>query len=203
MDFIDGIHLDVLKEIGNIGAGNAATSLSKMLSRRVDMKVPEVKIMPFNQVETVVGGAELLVVGIYLEFAGDIEGTILFIIDKDSANNLLSLLLPDHYDRGKADFSPLENSALQEVGNILTGAYLSSLSVLTGLNIKPSIPALAYDMAGAILSVPMIEFGQIGEQAFFIETVFIDGFDQVKGNFFLIPNIDSYPIILKVLGVLK
>lgn len=202
MSFFNEVHLDVLKEIGNIGAGNAATSLSRLLNRRVDMKVPEVKVIDFDEVETVVGGVEILVAGIYLEFTGDIQGTILFIMDRESANNLLTFLIP-HHDRALPDlFSSLESSALQEVGNILAGAYLGSLCTLTGLKVKPSVPALAYDMAGAILSVPMIEFGQTGEQAFFIETVFIDGLDQIRGNFFLIPNMESYPIILRSLGVI-
>ncbi len=201
MNFLNDGQLDVLKEIGNIGAGNAATSLSKLMSRRVDMKVPEVKVINFDEVEMVLGGAETLVAGIYMEFTGDIQGTIMFILDKSSAFNLLSFLMPNYRFKNHETFSSLESSALKEVGNILTGAYLSSLSTLTGLYVKPSIPALAYDMAAAILSVPMIEFGQIGEQAFFIETVFIDGLNQVKGNFFLIPKIDSYPIILRSLGV--
>ena len=203
MDFLDGMHLDVLKEIGNIGAGNAATSLSKLLSRRIDMNVPEVKLIHFDQLEMVVGGAENLVVGVYLEFTGDIQGTILFVLDRISANNLLALLIPNYSTENESDFSPLECSALQEVGNILAGAYLGSISVLTGLSIKHSTPAFAFDMAGAILSVPMIEFGQMGEQALFIENIFIVGSNKIKGNFFLMPNIDSYPIILKALGVYK
>ncbi|MFY9176257.1 MAG: chemotaxis protein CheC [Caldicoprobacterales bacterium] len=203
MDFLDGMQLDVLKEIGNIGAGNAATSLSKLLSRRVGMNVPEVKLIQFNQVEMVVGGAETLVAGVYFEFSGDIQGTILFILDRASANNLLFLLIPNDFAEYDEDFSPLERSALQEVGNILAGAYLGSLSVMTGLTIKHSTPAFAYDMAGAILSVPMIEFGQMGEYALFIENVFIDGSSKIKGNFFLMPNVDSYPIILEALGVYK
>ncbi|HZJ57616.1 MAG TPA: chemotaxis protein CheC [Clostridia bacterium] len=203
MTFLNDIYLDAFKEVGNIGAGNAATSLSKLLNRRINMNVPEIKILRFNEVETVVGGAEKLVAGIYLEFVGDIRGTILYILDKDSANNLLHLLMPNYCRDHQGDFSKIESSALQEVGNILASAYLGSLSALTGLYVKPSTPALAYDMAGAILSVPLIEFGQVGEQAFFIETLFIDGLDRIKGNFFLIPEIDSYFIILKALGVFR
>ena len=203
MTFLDGIYLDALKEVGNIGAGTAATSLSKLLNRKVNMNVPEIKILSFNEVETVVGGAEKLVAGIYLEFVGDIQGTILYILDRDSADNLLRFLIPNYCVNSQSGFSTIESSALREVGNILASAYLGSLSTFTGLSVKPSVPALAYDMAGAILSVPLIEFGQISEQAFFIETIFIDGLDRIKGNFFLIPNIDSYPIILKSLGVIK
>lgn len=197
---LDEMHLDILKEVGNIGAGNAATSLSKMLERRIDMRVPEVKVISFQEVEKVVGGAETLVAGIYMEFYGEIHGTIIFILDKQSADNLLSLLLIKHEFHEQEGFTDMGISALGEVGNILTGAYLGSLSLLTGLQIKYSVPDMAYDMAGAILSVPMIEFGQVGEQALFIETVFIDGSHHINGNFFLMPSMESYPIILESLG---
>lgn len=201
MGSMDGMHIDVLKEIGNIGAGNAATSLSKLLNRRVNMKVPEARVIKFNEVESVVGGAETLVAGIYLEFIGDIEGTIMFILDFESARNLVSYLVGDNAKEKGNKFTPIESSALREVGNILTGAYLGSLSGITGLNVRPSTPSIAYDMAGAILSVPMIEFGQVGEAAFFIETVFVGELNQIKGNFFLIPDVNSYHTILNSVGV--
>lgn len=203
MDFLDDMQLDVLKEIGNIGAGNAATSLSKLMNRRIDMNVPAVRVMDFDQIEKIVGGAESLVAGVYLEFTGDIQGTIIFILDKDSTFNLLSFVIPNYKLNHNENLSPLEVSALKEIGNILTGSYLGSLASLTGLNVKPSIPELAYDMAAAILSVPMIKFGQTGDQALFIETIFIDGLDQVKGYFFLMPDVDSYKVILKSLGVVR
>lgn len=209
IESIDGFYLDVLKEIGNIGAGNAATTLSKLLGKRIDMTVPKVNIIQFNEVEKLVGGADALVAGIYLEFTGDIEGTIMFVLDQHSAINMAGILLnsiwtPDLNtckNNKTGGLSEIEASALEEVGNILSAAYLGSLSTLTGLNLKHSVPDIAFDMVGAILSVPMIEFGQYGEHALFIETELSDGSDYIKGYFFLIPDIESYPIILKSLGV--
>jgi chemotaxis protein CheC len=96
----------------------------------------------------------------------------------------------------------MEISALQEVGNILAGSYLNSLSTLTGLNLVVSVPSLAMDMAGAILSVPVILFGQVGDKVMLIETDFIEGSEHVKGNFFLVPDEDSFEILLKSLGVI-
>lgn len=208
IESIDGMYLDVLKEIGNIGAGNAATSLSKILEKRIDMKVPEVNIIQFNEVEKLVGGADTLVAGVYLEFTGDIEGTIMLILDEHSARNMVNILTNSIWtptincknDKAKG-FSEIEASALEEVGNILSAAYLGSLSTLTGLKLKPSVPDIAFDMVGAILSVPMIEFGQFGEHVLFIETELSDGSNYIRSYFFLIPNIESYPIILKSLGV--
>ena len=208
IESLDEMYLDVLKEIGNIGAGNAATSLSKILGKKIDMAVPKVNIIKFNEVEEIVGGADTLVAGVYLEFTGDIEGTIMFILDEKSTENMINILLnsiwvPTDNSKNKntKGLSEIEASALEEVANILSAAYLGSLSTLTGLKIMHSVPDIAFDMLGAILSVPMIEFGQFGGHALFIETELSDGSDYIKGYFFLIPNIESYPIILKSLGV--
>lgn len=199
LDTLNSMQIDVLKEIGNIGAGNAATALSKMISKRIDMDVPKVNILEFKDVAELVGGPEAVVVGIYFKVTGDINGSIMFILDKDSARFLISLLM---ILEGTTDeLSEMEISALQEVGNILAGAYLSSLSSLTGLKLIVSVPSLALDMAGAILSVPVILFGQVGDKVMLIETDFIEGSQHVKGNFFLIPDEDSFEILLKSLGV--
>ncbi len=193
------MQIDVLKEIGNIGAGNAVTALSKMVSKKIDMKVPKVNILEFKDVPELVGGAEVLVSGIYFQVFGDITGSIMFIIDKTSSKLLTNLLM------GKDDTNPeldeMERSALKEVGNILAGSYLSSLSSLTGLKISVSVPSLAIDMAGAIMSVPIALFGQVGDHVLLIETEFIEGTNLVKGNFFLIPDGNSFEVLLRSLGV--
>jgi chemotaxis protein CheC len=196
------MHLDVLKEIGNIGAGNAATALAKMLDRKVEMEVPKIKIMEFKDVSETLGGAEIPVVGILLGVTGDLTGSIMFILGQNAAYSLVNLLMgrPTGENQG---FSEIECSALKEVGNILAGAYLSSLSALTNLHILPSVPDIAIDMAGAILSVPAIEFGKVGDTVLYIETQFSEGTTKVIGDFFLIPDVGSYDVLLKALGVLN
>jgi chemotaxis protein CheC len=201
-DSLSSLHLDILKEIGTIGAGNAATSLSKMLDRRIDMNVPEIKIAEFRDVEDVMGGAETPVVGIYLEFRGDISGTVLLVLDVISAKHITALLLGNACCDGLGeDFSEIEVSALEELGNILTAAYLGAISSFTGLTMKPSVPYFACDMLGAILSVPMIQFGQTSDKAMFIETDLINGTERFRSHFIVIPDMESFPVILKALGV--
>ena len=199
IDDLNSMQIDVLREIGNIGAGNAATALSKMISKRVDMDVPKVNISEFKNVSEILGGADTVVLGIYFKVTGDINGSIMFILDKKSAKLLVNLVM-DRNEIGDT-LDEMEYSALQEVGNILAGSYLSSLSLLTGLNLNISVPSLALDMAGAILSVPIILFGQVGDKVMLIETDFQEGVQHVKGNFFLIPDEDSFEILLKSLGV--
>ncbi len=190
-------YYDVLREIGNIGAGNATTALSQMLNTRVDMAVPKVRLMEFKEVGTTMGGEEQLVAGIYLAVEGDVTGSIMFIQKKESARNMVSKLMGMEIQGD--DFNELELSALKEIGNIITGAYLNSLSTLTNLCIYPSVPELCIDMAGAIMSVPAIEFGTIGDRILMIQTDFADNED-MSGYFILMPDEESYDKILKALG---
>lgn len=200
IDNLNSLQIDVLREIGNIGAGNAATALSKMISKRIDMDVPKVNILEFKDVAELVGGPEAEVVGIYFKVTGDITGSIMFLMDKNSSKQLTNLLMSKVDDTDILD--DMDLSALQEMGNIISGSYLSALSSLTGLKLIVSIPSLALDMAGAILSVPVILFGQVGDKVMLIETDFIEGSNHVKGNFFLIPDEDSFETLLRSLGVI-
>jgi chemotaxis protein CheC len=201
-DNLDNMQMDVLKEIGNIGAGSAATALAKMLNRKVDMEVPKVKVLQFKEVNEILGGAEMLVVGLLLKVTGDVTGSIMFVLEDTAAHVLVNILMgkpTDEFD----EFDEIGLSALKEIGNILSGSYLSALSTLTGLNILPSVPELAIDMAGAIVSVPAIEFGKLGDSVLYIETEFFEGRTKVVGNFFLVPDVVSYEVLLRALGVIS
>lgn len=193
-------YLDVLKEIGNIGAGNAMTALSQMLQCKVDMKVPQVRLLEFKEVGTLMGGEEQLMVGVYLAVEGDITGSIMFLVKMDSAKHLVNKLMMG-MGSDEPGLSEMELSAMKEVSNIITGAYLNSLSMLTNLMIYPSPPELTMDMAGAILSVPAIEFGTIGDQILLIQSQFYDEME-IDGYFILIPDLESYGKILSALGVM-
>lgn len=201
-DELNNLQMDVLKEIGNIGAGNAVTALAKMIDKRVDMAVPKARILGFDKVTQILGGEEILVVGILLNVTGDLTGYMMFILDINAARQLINILLGNN-ERTSLEFDELELSALKEIGNILTSSYLSAMAGLTNLRIMPSVPELAIDMAGAILSVPAIEFGKVGDSVLYIETEFSEGITKVFGDFLLIPDIDSYEVLLKALGVIE
>lgn len=199
IDNLNNVMLDVLKELGNIGSGNAATALATMISKRVDMNVPKVKILEFKDVPAVLGGEEIPVVGIYFEMTGEIVGNIMFVLSLDSAKNLTNILF--NRENHSNELDEMDMSALSEVGNILASSYINSLSALTGMKLTVSIPSLAIDMAGAILSVPAIQFGYIADNVILIETEFEEGNKTVSGNLFMIPEIDSFEKLLKSLGV--
>lgn len=191
-------YFDILKELGNIGAGNATTALAEMLQCKVDMSVPKVGLLEFKEVGMAMGGEEQIMAGIYLGVEGDITGSIMFLLEKNSARFLVSKLMGMELEGD--DFSEMEYSAMKEVGNIITGAYLNSLSSLTNLKIFPTIPDIAVDMAGAIMSVPAIQFGTVGDRMLLIQTQFFDDV-AIDGYFILIPDMESYGKILAALGM--
>ncbi len=199
LERVSETYMDVLKELGNIGAGNAMTALSQMLGCKVDMRVPQIKLLEFKDVGALMGGEEQLMVGVFLGVEGDITGSMMFLVEKNSAKHLINKIMMGMAPEGD-DFSEMELSAMKEVGNIITGAYLNSLSVLTNLKIYPTPPELAVDMAGAILSVPAIQFGTVGDNILLIQSQFFDEVE-IDGYFILIPDLESYAKILGSLGM--
>lgn len=189
-------YYDILREIGNIGAGNATTALSQILNCKVDMSVPEVSVLDFNQMGEVMGGDDKIMTSVYLMVEGDISGSIMFLLEKESARSLVARLMGVKEET--EELTEMEQSAIKEIGNIITASYLNSLATLTGLKIYPSVPALCVDMAGAIMSVPAIEFGTMGDKILLIQNKFGQGLD---GFFVLVPDLESYDVILDSLGV--
>ena len=199
LEHVSKEYFDVLKELGNIGAGNATTALAQMLQCKVDMKVPQVRLLDFKDVGEAMGGEEQIMAGVYLLVEGYIAGSIMFLCEEKAAHHLVGKLMG--VEAGEGDtFSEIELSALKEIGNIITGAYLNSLSSLTQMKIIPSIPDLSIDMAGAILSVPAIEFGVMGDKILLIQTQFTDEID-IDGFFILMPDLESYDKLLGSLGL--
>ncbi|MEW4369259.1 chemotaxis protein CheC [Paenibacillus kandeliae] len=197
---LEGFKMDVLKEVGNIGAGNAATALSQLLDKPIDMAVPKVQILPFEQIADKVGGPEQIVLAIFFRVEGDAPGNLFFILTPEAGKGLLHRLAGLEVSDDE-QFSEMEQSALAEIGNILAGSYLSSLADFTRLSMSPTVPGLAYDMAGAILNYGLLQFGEMGDDALLIDTTFLEGKEEVEGQFFLIPDPESFEKIFISLGV--
>jgi len=189
---------DVLKELANIGVGNALTSLSKMLNEeKVEMNVPEATLAPLQDVPDLLGGAELPVAGIYIESHGDIGLTILFVLSMDSAYKLISTLMPD--SQGELDEMGL--SALLEVGNILTGSYLNALSMMTDSRMLPSPPKIAVDMSGAIISTVIAEARIVDDEVVILKTSMNSLQSNISGHILILPDRGSLKKIFTLLGV--
>lgn len=196
---LSSIQLDALREVGNIGAGNAATAFAQFLGRKIDMTVPKVNIMDLSDVPELYGDADTTVIGITLRVLGEAPGHMLFLLDRESALHLISVLGLGTPEENK--FTEMEVSCLKEIVNILSGSYLNAFNQVTGFSMIQSVPAFAMDMAGAILGTFMVEFGLMGDHALLVETAFHVDEAQINGNFFLIPGQGSLDSIITALGL--
>lgn len=200
-DNMSDMHLDVLKEIGSIGTGNAVTAISSLLNKKVKMNMPTVKLVDFKDMAEFVGGPENILVGVLVGISSDIEGMIMFLMDMDTAKHLVGSVLEGMGKKVGEEFGELEFSVIEEISNIMAGSYLGSLSGLTNLHIRQSVPMLAIDMANAILSVPAIEFGKMADHVLYINSSFAVDQVDVSGYFILVPDETSFIKIMRSLGV--
>lgn len=197
---MDDMELDVLTEIGTIGAGNATTSLSVLLDSKLSMKMPKVSFMSFDDFVESIGGAENIIAGVMSNITGGMEGFVLFAMDLRDARRLANRLCGIELHEMNA-FNAIDLSAIKEIGNILISSYLSSIETLTGINIRPSNPVLRIDMAGAILSFPAIVNSREHDEVLQIESEF-EGEDlSIDGHIMMIADTESYKIIRKRLGL--
>ncbi|MBX4262495.1 chemotaxis protein CheC [Clostridium estertheticum] len=190
------MQLDVLQEVGNIGAGNAATALSELLNEKVDMSVPAVNIVPFDDIFSSID-VEVVVIGVVVRVLGDIPGNILFTLEKDVALRIISGLVREEQQQ----ITELGNSVLCEIGNIISSSFMNAIAELTKLDVRPSVPAVALDMMAAILSTTFIESGQFDEYVLDLETNFLQENEKIRGHFYYIPMPGSLEKILNSLGV--
>jgi chemotaxis protein CheC len=190
------IHLDALQEICNIGMGHAATALSQMIGKPVHINAPQVRLAPLAEVPEIIGGAEQVVVGIYLQIWGEVQGNILLVFPRESAQAIGSLLTGEDLGQEMA-LTELHASVLKEVANILAGSYLSTMEQLLRITLLPSVPSLAFDMVGAIVDYILVQLGQKTDTTLVIKAEFFAKEQEIQGHFFLLPDPHSLELILR------
>ncbi|MCM1178723.1 MAG: chemotaxis protein CheC [Clostridium sp.] len=200
-DNLTSMKLDVLKEIGNIGVGNATTALSVMLQSNLAMETPVVRILEFNEVADIIGGADSIVAAVLTHFTGEVSGMTLFIMQVEEAKNMVSVMLNKTYPEDFVEFDHMDESALKEVGNILMSSYVSSISTLTGLEVRTDPPGICVDMAGAVLSLPISVLGQVGDKALIIDSKFVDNNRPIDGFIMFVADDVSFDRIFEALGI--
>lgn len=193
--------LDALREISNIGAGHAVTALHQMTQRVVTLEVPRVDLVPFSRVVDALGGPEEEVVGLFFRIFGGSRGNMLVVMPRVSAERLLATLFEDKGSR--KPLGEMEISALKEVGNILTGAYLGAVGTLLGIPLIPSIPAFSMDMAQAVVDLLLIELAEVTHTALVIQTDFTSRDRSFAGHFFLLPDPTSIETILEAIRKMR
>ena len=205
---LNDMQIDVLREIGNIGAGNAATALATMLDEKVDISVPKVLITDFDTAVSALGGAETMTVGVLVNFQGEANGMIMFLLMMEEARDILDILIGDNEEYREEEentednyLSDLKLSAIKEIGNILGSSYINAIATLTGLRIVVSVPYIAIDMAGALMSAPLIEFGSIGDKVMFIEESFAGEKNKLISNIVMFAEMETIKSIMDRLGI--
>lgn len=193
------MQLDVMKEIGNIGSGNAATALSMLLQRRIDMSVPKVWLIELEGIADVIGQLESAQAVVYVKVKGEVSGKAIFFFPLESAEIIVENLF---YSSEQPDLFNCEiaQSALKEMGNIMVSSFLIALTQLTAIKMQPSVPVLAVDMVGAILDAILLEEGLLEDKVLFIDTQ-ISGIPEIEGKFMFIPDQGSLTRLLGALGV--
>jgi chemotaxis protein CheC len=194
---LSDFHFDALKEIGNIGIGHATTSLSQMVNRRVDISLPDLKLIPFSEVSPLVK-KEDPVVGIVLELKGDAEGYLLLLLSKNDAKSLIKLIVGEVSDNDS--FDEMEESVLKELGNIMTGTYVTALSDFLGLSLGLSTPSQVYDMADAIVNDAIGSMNTGASEILFMNTEFMVKSEQLDGKLLIFTDSSSISRILDAIN---
>ena len=192
---LNDMQLDALRELGSIGAGHAATALSQLVGKPIGLQYPELEIVPIGDVPRIFGGPEQLVGATYLRLLGDIAGGILFMMTRDSALSLIDLMHSRPAGTTKS-FGHDEEAMVTHTASILASSYVAAIARMADLNILPSTPSFALDMAGAILQVATAEVGMTASSALLVRTSFTDETTNVDAGLFFLPNPDSLQVIL-------
>lgn len=199
-DQLTSLEIDTLREIGSIGTGNAATALSQMMNQPVRITLPEVRIMEYNEAIEWIGGPEEITAGVLVKMSGDVGGIMLSVQKLELVNVVLNTMLGvsiDNYDH----LTELERSAMIEIGNIMISTFINAMSGLADLNIKLTVPAFAVDMQGAILTVPMAEYGGMSDYLMAIGGNFVCDGQEIPCHLLLSPDLRSLDFLLRKLGV--
>lgn len=199
-DELNFLEIDTLREIGSIGTGNAATALSQLLQKEVRITMPEVRIMGYNESIDWIGGAEEITAGVLMRLGGEINGIMLSVQQLDFVNLVLESML-GHSVKDYMELHEMECSALIEVGNIMISTFINALSGLAGISINLTVPAFTVDMQGAIMAVPMAEFGGQSDYIMTIGGNFVCDNKQVPCRLLLSPDVRSLNFLLRKLGV--
>jgi chemotaxis protein CheC len=170
------LRIDALKELGNIGSAHAVTGLSELLRKRVDVAITSVDIIPLNIIYNLFNGPESMVSVVYIEgYSDDLRG----------------MIFKDEYSL----------STLREIGNIMCGCYLNSLSSYINRKLMHSVPQISHDMLGAVMDSVLIDLSLENDYAFVLETAFTLTDGWCKGFLFFVPTSDSLSVIFNEIGV--
>ncbi|WP_249323150.1 chemotaxis protein CheC [Wansuia hejianensis] len=191
------LQIDIIKELVNIGGGNAATSISQLISKPVNMTVPIIEILDYNQVYENIMMEDQMVNAVVTRMLGDAEGIFLFIVNDETADNLANMMMPE----GIEQTMEIRDSAIKELVNTLVSSFLNATSKEIGRSLISSVPLLTKDMFGAILSSVYIESGQYDEDIMIIKNEFSYLGEKIESSLYFVPNPGVLEKLFKIIGV--
>ena len=197
---INDVHIDVLREIANIGSGNAASSLSKMLGHPVDISIPDICIKGFNETSEALGGPEAVMVGTLLMLSGSIHGMMMFLLPVDIACDLVNMLMFTDI-KSHEEIDEMGFSAISEVSNIMSASFVSAISEMISMPIDISPPEATLDMLGSIMSVPSIYFAHVSDTLLLIQNELEISGKKARANVLLLPDMASLEKLMTSLGI--
>lgn len=197
---LNTLELDTLKEIGSIGAGNAATALSNLIGQQVIIRNPEARIMGYNEAIEWLGGPEEIAAAVLVALSGQISGIMLFVQKLEFINLVTESMLGNRIS-DYSELQEMEISALTEVGNIMISTFINALTGLAGIDVEETVPAFTVDMQGALMTVPMAVFGGQSNYIMTIGGKFICNGQEEPCRLLLSPDIRSLEFLLRKLGV--
>jgi len=194
-------HMDILREISNIGIGNAITSLAQLINGQINMNVPIATFMSYDEIIALVGGPEELVSCVCISISGDLQGVILFIFNSKSTISLIDMLMDNNIGTTSA-IDEMGSSAVMEVGNVLSGSFLNAIYQMTKLDLHSSVPMFAYDMLGAVLASIIVASGKVEEKVLVFETRLFNELAgaYISGHFFMLTEPGSIDILINALS---
>jgi len=195
---LNELQKDALKEVGNIGAGHAATALSQLLNTKINLSEPRIDVIKFRDLASRVGHENRMVAALHMYIRGEAPGQIVVLFDREQSVDFVSTFLKRVIGEIEV-FDSISDSTLKEIGNIIAGSYLSAINNLTGQNVLPSVPTLSYGTIQAAFRTLMSILPD--QDVFLIESAFLDKEKEVAGQFILIPETGSLAPLLSVFGV--
>ncbi|BFL48235.1 chemotaxis protein CheC [Lactonifactor longoviformis] len=195
---LDEYDKDILRELGNIGTGNAVTSLSQMMNHSLEIDTPSIKIIKYQEIAGILQREEEIQTGILVEVHGELQGIFLFLLDEDFTFSILNTILGEK-ERQLMNLDEIERSLICELGNIMCSSYIRALSQLLNLKIDVDVPNLCIDMGGAILNIPLSHFLVFSDELLMIENIFHMGSCSFKGHILFLPEMESLRAIIGTL----
>lgn len=193
----NALQLDALKEVINIGGGNAATSLSRLINNPVQMTVPTIEVMTYDEVYQNIMAEDTVVSAVMTRLIGTAEGVFLMIGEKEDMNQLAGILLPADVGHNQE----MMDSALKELANILVNSFLNSVTKMLDVHLLTSIPLLTRDMFGAIVSSVYMESGIYDETVLILKNEFFYMGERMEASLYFIPTPGVLEKLISKLGV--